>query len=376
MKQYTGTSGNYKFTAQMPEDVIFARSKHVYARLNLRNAADDTPAIGVKIQGVCIVGVASFTNEYRYTDSNGDVIFDFARKMQIAMDANLNKEMSMIDYSSNIPTLWNTAIGIIRFYDTGILIQGTTHTVVNGRHDNMNDWKINTRLKRWAGYPFTMDFPNVDSVVIKGLSPAILPTMKPLKKAGSGASYQRLARYNVDNIIPPTGTWELSTADDEGFSVINGIVRPSSASVVIENDAHCNDSNKTYLRWIGRHGEVFYWLFDNITEDTSVKSELYRRTMVDDVFTDSGVARNNTRDNGIIKDISVTTTRTISTEYLDKCYYELVSSVAESPLVDMLIGSDRWQRINVADGSFSRSLKIADRAKRHRIVLTIEISEL
>lgn len=292
------------------------------------------------------------------------------------MDSKLNKEMSMIDYSSNIPTLWNTAIGTIRFYDTGTLVQGTSHTVVNGRHDNMNDWKINTRLKRWAGYPFTMDFPNVDSVVIKGLSPASPPTMKPLKKAGSGASYQRLARYNVDNIIPPTGTWELSTANDEGFSVINGIVRPSSASVVIENDAHCNDSNKTYLRWIGRHGEVFYWLFDNITEDTSVKSELYRRTMVDDVFTDSGVARNNTRDNGIIKDISVTTTRTISTEYLDKCYYELVSSVAESPLVDMLIGSDRWQRINVADGSFSRSLKIADRAKRHRIVLTIEISEL
>jgi hypothetical protein len=98
--------------------------------------------------------------------------------------------------------------------------------------------------------------------------------------------------------------------------------------------------------------------------------------MVDDVFTDSGIARNNTRDNGIVKDISVTTTRTISTEYLDKCYYELVSSVAESPLVDMLIGSDRWQRINVADGSFSRSLKTADRAKRNRIVLTIEIPEI
>jgi hypothetical protein len=296
--------------------------------------------------------------------------------MQITMDTNLNKEMNMIDYSSNIPTLWNTAIGIIRFYDTGVLVKGTTHTVINGRHDNMNDWKINTRLKRWAGYPFTMDFPNIDSAVIKGLSPASPLIKILLQKAGSGASHQRLARYNVDSIIPSTGTWEISTVNDEGFSVINGVVRPSSASVVIEHEAHCNDSNKTYLRWIGRHGEVFYWLFDNITEDTSVKSELYRRTMVDDVFTDSGIARNNTRDNGIVKDISVTTTRTISTEYLDKCYYELVSSVAESPLVDMLIGSDRWQRINVADGDFSRSLKTADRAKRNRIVLTIEISEI
>jgi hypothetical protein len=156
-----------------------------------------------------------------------------------------------------------------------------------------------------------------------------------------------------------------------GWAVIDGIVDEEVNNVVRLEVDNCPASNdRTYLRWLGKHGEVYYWLFFNQAEEIQASSDLYI-TSHDDVF--KGSETNKILDNGVVKDVTIKKTRTIFTEPVDSYYYDYIVQMADSPYVDMYLGNGKWQRVNVQDASFSKSLKGAERQKKHRFVYTIEI---
>jgi hypothetical protein len=372
----TGTALGKTYTTEVPDELIFIYSKHVYFRAHIEGGA------GVQIRLTIASQDYSITHdEWRYADGEGRVTFDIARILQMLTDSR-EKEMSALMYDLNDNTPWNMPswnISLTWNADTmsvQLSQMFTTFVLVNGAHDNAYDWRNAPtrrnpiRLKWWTDYPFTLDFINTDKIDVNDVIYDIvkLPAdsmyqMIRLNPAGFGITADRalfLPRYAV------------------GVTIIDGELYSDKRNAVMLDIDRCPRSDrKTYLRWLGSHGEVFYWLFDNITEDISVKSETYSRAMADNEF--RGLVTNRMRGNGLIRHSEQTRTRTIATEYLDNGYYDIVQSVASSPCVDMLIGAgdkEKWQRVNVSDASFSRSLKTADRAKRHRIVLTIEISEL
>lgn len=376
----TGTALGKTYTTEIPDEVIFIYSKHVYFRAQIEGGA------GVQIR----LNIASQDNsishdELRYADSEGRVTFDIARVLQILTDSR-EKETSALMYDANDNTPWNMPSWNISFIwnaDTMSVQLSqlfTTFVLVNGAHDNAYDWRNTprvenaTRLKWWAEYPFTMDFINTDKIDVRqhGVREVI-----DIVKLPADSVYQMIRLNPVGLNITADRATILPNANI-GLTIIDGVLYDNKRNVVMLDVDRCPRSDrKTYLRWLGSHGEVFYWLFDNVTEDISVKSETYSRAMTDNEF--RGLVTNRMRGNGQIRHSERTRIRTIATEYLDNGYYDIVQSVASSPCVDMLIGdgnSEKWQRVNVGDASFSRSLKTADRAKRHRIVLTIEISEL
>lgn len=392
---YIENIGNYE--VEEPEEAIFIYSRHVYCRVCLTN--ENKPVAGMKIRfdvNDNDLGDILYT-DVRYTDGDGRVTFDIARGLQALMN-NREEEMSSLMYDATDSALW--AMRRVRF-NVNVVTDETFHmlnmpfiyhTLINGAHDNAVDWNVldninePLRLKAWRNYPFTLDIANTNSVHYKTFpSTASSPSAwlrYSLEKVETDVSYQMI-RHSIAKLMDDYPNAQrisirIPKANGQTLSVVNGKdeVRQAAYYLIDVSDA-ANCDRYTYLRWLGKHGEVFYWLFDNVTEDISVRTDTYARAMVDDVF--RGLVTNKMRDNGIIRDSSTTKTRTIATEYLDKDYYQLVSSIIESPMVDMLIGSgenEKWQRVNVADGSFSRSLKMADRAKRNRIVLTIEISEI
>lgn len=377
----TGTALGKTYTTEVPDEVIFIYSKHVYFRAHIEGGA------GVQIRLTIANQDYSITHdEWRYADGEGRVTFDIARVLQMLTDSR-DKEMSALMYDANdnapwnmpswnISLTWNAEVEQGFFQSVQLAQYFTTFVLVNGAHDNAYDWRnVQTRrdpirLKWWTDYPFTLDFINTDKIDVNGriydivkLPADSMYQMIRLNPAGFGITSDKalfLPKYAV------------------GVTIIDGELYSDKRNVVMLDVDRCPRSNrKTYLRWLGGHGEVFYWLFDNITEDISVKSETYSRAMADNEF--RGLVTNRMRGNGLIRHSEQTRTRTIATEYLDNGYYDIVQSVASSSCVDMLIGdsnSEKWQRVNVSDASFSRSLKTADRAKRHRIVLTIEISEI
>lgn len=378
MNTTTGTALGYTYTTEVPEEVIFIYSKHVYFRAHIEGAAGAQIRLNIASQDYSITH-----DEWRYADSEGRVTFDIARILQMLTDSR-EKEMSSLMYDLtdstpwimplwNISLFWYVEVSSGAYQTIPLSQYFTSFVLVNGAHDNAYNWRRTPsfqeplRLKWWTDYPFTMDIINTDRLDVngKGVSIAKLQAdseyqMIRINPAGLGITYHRAF------IFPRTA---------KGFVMADGKAVMGERSVIrLEVDRCPISDRKTYLRWLGGHGEVFYWLFDNITEDISVKTESYRRAMTDNEF--RGLVTNRMRDNGIIRDSETTRTRTLATEYLDNYYYNIVQSIASSPYVDMFISEgEKWQRVNVSDVSFSRSMKITDRAKRHRIVLTIEISE-
>lgn len=371
MRQLQGTAGSYQYTAIVPEKAIFIYSRHTYAKLNIRNL-DGSAASGVRVQGVVQIGMAMFTNEYRYTDAFGDVVFDFAAILQAAKN-DRDKEMSSITYDVRAFAPWLMSNCSIRFYIGAVELRSASvsYELINGSHDNAQDWwSKDRRLKWWTSYPFTFDFTNQESVALIEKSGLQRELAVPYVETSMSSL---LVRFNAAILRPSSGQVTIKNLSYPGIAVEDGIVIGTDNYVTLDIDRCPISDRKTYLRWIGTHGEIFYWLFDNITESNEVKTETFRRAMVDDTF--QGTVTNFTRDNGIIRDCSSVTTRSIATEPLDGEYYDLVSSIGDSVAVDMYLGDNKWQRVNVADATFTKDIKFSPRGKRNRIALTIQISE-
>lgn len=371
MRQYQGQIGNYQYTAIIPEKTVFIYSRHTYAKLNIRDL-NGTAAAGVRVQGVVDYAGNQYTNEYRYTDNDGNVTFDFAAILQTAKN-DRDKELTSITYDVTTFAPWQMGICSIRFYIGSAELRSaySLYELINGAHDNMQDWwNKDRRLKWWTAYPFTFDFTNQERVALIEKSGLQREMAVPYIETSMSSL---LVRFNAAILRPSSGQVTIKNLSYPGIAVEDGIVIGTDNVVTLDIDRCPMSDRKTYLRWLGSHGEVFYWLFDNITESVEVKTETFRRTMVDDMF--QGTATNFTRDNGIVRDCSAVKTRSIATEMLDGEYYDLVSSIGDSVAVDMYLGDNKWQRVNVADATFTKDLKFSLRGKRNRIALTIQISE-
>ena len=371
MRQLQGTTGNWQYTAIVPEKAIFIYSRHTYAKLNILNL-DGTAASALRVQGVVDYAGKQYTNEYRYTDADGNVTFDFAKILQMAKN-DRDKELTSLTYETRPFAAWKMGICAIRFYIAGVELASaySLYELVNGAHDNAQDWWTKPRrLKWWTAYPFTFDFTNQERVAAIEKSGLQQEVATPYIETSLTTL---LVRFNAAILRTSGSRITIKNLSHPGIAVEDGIVIGKENYVTLDVDRCPMSDRKTYLRWLGSHGEVFYWLFDNITESVEVKTETFRRTMVDDMF--EGTATNLTCDNGIVRDCSAVKTRSIATEMLDGDYYDLVSSIGDSVAVDMYLGDNKWQRVNVADATFTKDIKRSSRGKRNRITLTIQLSE-
>lgn len=386
MKILTGTFGTSIYRAVMPESIMFIYSKHIYTYLRLVDAEGNGIA-GLKIQSVIQGGGGMNAGEYRYTDADGLVRFDIARLLQMMTD-NREDEMTDVSYRTDACTSWKTGVYSLRFYISGAVVLESRSQYVNGSHFNAVDWWGNERrLKWWSGYPFTFDFVNtnkvsvsIDNAIKKVVSiPSNASTMLLFNRVNPLSLVSRaehvveiMSEMSADYaraFTSPFSTYE----NKDGDVVVDGMTDMSvDVNVRLEVDNCPARKDCTYLRWLGRHGELFYWLFNNLEETTQTKSDVYV-TGSEGLF--YGNDTNKIIRNGAVKDVVKTKTKTIYTEPLKACYYDYVVQMAESPYVDMYMGDNRWQRVIVQDGSVARTLKGSGKAKQHQISFTIEIGD-
>lgn len=390
MKTLNGTfvtgGVTYNYEAVMPESLIFIYSPHIYTYLKITDI-NGKPVQGMKVQSV-IMGRVTNVNEYRYTDANGIVRFDIGRLMQMMTD-DRKEELSNIEYRRNMFTSWNTGIYMLQFYVGAARVLSSQTQYLNGSHFVADDWWGNERrLKWWSSYPFTFDFVNtsiIDISINNGLrqnievpysdsSLKLINRMNPLVLGADTFTRSIKITSNISREYSRAFTSAFSIYENKaGWAIINGLIDENVENVVrLEVDNCPANDNRTYMRWLGKHGEVYYWLFFNQEETTQIESESYQM-MSDDVF--KGNDTNKILDNGMLKDIRATKTRTIFTEPIDAYYYDYIVQMAASPYVDMHLADNRWQRVNVRSSSFVKSLKGADRQKKHRLAFTIEIGD-
>lgn len=376
----------YNYEAVMPESLIFIYSPHVHTYLKITDGNGD-PVQGMKVQSV-IMGKVTNTNEYRYTDANGIVRFDIGRLLQMMTD-NRKNELSNIEYRRDVFTSWNTGICMLQFYVDGVRVLSLQTQYLNGSHFVSDNWWGNERrLKWWSNYPFTFDFVNtsiIDVSINNGFrqnievpyndsSLKLINRMNPLVLGADTFTRSIKITSNISREFSRAFTSAFAIYENKaGWAVINGLIDEDVENVVrLEVDNCPMSDSRTYMRWLGKHGEVFYWLFFNHSEQRQIDGESYK-TINSDVF--QGNDSNMILDNGVIRDIKTTKTRTIFTEPIDAYYYDYIIQMADSPYVDMYLDNYRWQRVNVSSDSFSKSLKGVDRQKKHQLTFTIEIGD-
>jgi hypothetical protein len=374
----------YNYEAVMPESLIFIYSPHIYTCLKITDGNGD-PVKGMKVQSV-IMGKVYNGNEYRYTNVDGIVRFDIGRLLQMMTD-DRKDELSNIEYRRDVFTSWNTGIYMLQFYVDGARVLSSQTQYLNGSHFIADNWWGNERrLKWWSNYPFTFDFVNTRIIDVtinngfrqnlfvpyNGSSLKLINRMNPMVLGADTFTRSIKITSDISREFSRAFTSAFSIYDNKtGWAIINGLIDEDVENVVrLEVDNCPANDNRTYMRWLGKHGEVFYWLFYNQAEEIQASSDVYI-TSHDDLF--KGSETNKILDNGIVKDVTIKKTRTIFTEPVDSYYYDYIVQIADSPYVDMYLGNGKWQRVNVQDASFSKSLKGAERQKKHRFVYTIEI---
>lgn len=371
MRTQTGTynvgGSTFNYEIVFPEIMVFKYSRHVFVRVRL-SLEDGSAMAAERVQCVLSVGGKMNTNNYRYTDADGCAVFDIARTLQIMEDTR-EKEM-LQPYDTN---LWIQNLCRIEIYLSAIRITSVTIETANGGDRITDNWMSDKRhLKCWSEYPFTFDIPNSDRLVVKegGIAREVIveyPTSNLVTQ---------MVRRRLTDVASRGDSIEIALPPDvTGISFQDGVIMPSDNAVQIDIDRCPQDLNRrAYLRWLGRHGEILYWLFFIKEKSQTTKTETFRRPMTDDGYQGSDPL-NRVLPNGEVRDSVAEETMSLYSELMSAEHYEYARSVAFSPYVDMYLGNGKWQRVSVNDSTQTMSVGNG-KTKRHRIALTIKTGEV
>lgn len=414
---YTVGTTTYKYEVTMPEAIVFTHSNHIYLKVKITDT-NDAAVSDHRIQ--ITTNPTWFGYEFRYTDANGELTVDMARVMQIITD-NVKSEFN-IDYA-NAVTLCQSLVRNIQLYDKGVQFYNIRVEAFNGA-DSVGDCWMNTavngrRLLRWfKNYPFTFDMPNLNEVSLTVDEGTAAVTEWPQATAGARLySMQRANPARINALSAATKNFEVTTLwyafDEVGVLQSN---RGNTVRVEIDNRAY--DKNTVYLRWLGEHGEIYYWPFYRFQQQRDIKLTKHKRAMISDLYDDNGLL-----DTEYLNNSEETATLTVYSEFVDKTFFDMIMTIVRSPFVDMLVsysvsqsssqgnqsqqertegeqqgdnaqeegeeqesggsGSDttppltvtaRWKRVSLKEGSYVENLNRVSSAMRNKqVVLALDL---
>ncbi len=393
MRTYTGTftaSGiTYNYTIQAPDALVFMYSRHVFCKVQLTDQ-DDEPVKGREI--TCRISTTESSYDTRYTDQDGWVVFDIARTLQIRT-ANIESEMDFENITTNLAKSRAITMRIIAYNTT---LEDIAVEAFNGANDTVDKfWNNGRRRLRWfRNYPFTFDFPNINgnwSVSTNGgaaASSAFPYVSTTLARAMARVNANLL--WHGESVTKKTVSGANNMATD-----INGNLITNTTTLDLIPCATAFDLDKyCYLRWLGKHGELFYWLFRRHSVTDEVKEEKSVMSITDDKFNSFGILGNENRTN-----YTRQTSVVLHSLPVDRIDFNIIRSIVTSPVVDMLVTYDvqttprsgavsdarqvasyfyeytQWRRVKISGGSYTASLKGDKYEQDKQLVIKISVPE-
>ena len=359
-----------------PEDYIFAHSRHTYIDIDELRDQDYVPNSG----GTVMITIQDEdTNksysEYRRLDERGKATFDISRFLQIFMEDTLRQDADF-DYNDDSKIVARHVIAVKLKYG-GVYFWEREFEVVNGA-DEVTDcwWNKERRLKWWVNYPFTFDFRNIEwasaEINNSGLEQTlILPQITPYNSTNGRI------RINTNRLLTPVvKVVKIYTQNGMGF--LNGSFGQMNNTVVIEARPQAMSSRYIYLRWLNRHGELNYWLFNRQSLTRKTKATDSQRAYVkDERFAGYGI------DNALLRTLTVEGEIKCFTDALDGIDYEIVRQIFTAPFVDLYLPEPsqemkqaQWQRVHIKAETQTEALRHADKYTYTRqVTITLTLPE-
>lgn len=114
-----------------------------------------------------------------------------------------------------------------------------------------------------------------------------------------------------------------------------------------------NTEKGIYLRWVDRHGFYRYWLFTQGDESRAISSDtsFIRNNLGEYDDTIYGYLGANGRRQGYSREDTIP----LCAPLVDSETFDFLQDVTSSPVVDMYLGSNKWQSVTIKAGTYTKT---------------------
>ena len=114
-----------------------------------------------------------------------------------------------------------------------------------------------------------------------------------------------------------------------------------------------NTEKGIYLRWVDRHGFYRYWLFTQGDESRAISSDtsFLRNNLAEYDDTIFGYLGANGRRHGYGREDTIP----LCAPLVDSETFDFLQDLTSSPVVDMYLGSNKWQSVTIKAGTYTKT---------------------
>ena len=283
-------------------------------------------------------------------------IMDYREYVQALFDG---ISFGNLDYSreiqkSNLGANFNITVKVKNSDGSNIAIFSYTTFYVWGAMRAGETWNGRKKLTWFTHFPFSFGIymSEADDLLVYADGRI---TSKLIELAGQGI-------YEITSKVLKAGAKSYSIKDyggkiqqatfDTTFD-FTFYLKTSSMYTELASIKADNTEKGIYLRWVDRHGFYRYWLFTQGDESRAISSDtsFVRNNLAEYDDTIFGYLGANGRRQGYGREDTIP----LCAPLVDSETFDFLQDLTSSPVVDMYLGSNKWQSVTIKAGTYTKT---------------------
>ena len=283
-------------------------------------------------------------------------IMDYREYVQALFDGISfgNLDYSRESQKSNLGATFNISVKVKNSDGSNIAIFSYTTFYVWGSMRAGETWNGRKKLTWFTHFPFSFGIymSEADDLLVYADGRI---TSKLIELAGKGI-------YEITSKVLKAGAKSYSIKDyggkiqqatfDTTFD-FTFYLKTSSMYTELAAIKADNTEKGIYLRWVDRHGFYRYWLFTQGDESRAISSDtsFLRNNLGEYDDTIFGYLGANGRRQGYSREDTIP----LCAPLVDSETFDFLQDLTSSPVVDMYLGSNKWQSVTIKAGTYTKT---------------------
>ena len=283
-------------------------------------------------------------------------IMDYREYVQALFDGISfgNLDYSRESQKSNLGATFNITVKVKNSEGSNIAIFSYTTFYVWGAMRAGETWNGRKKLTWFTHFPFSFGIymSEADDLLVYADGRI---TSKLIELAGKGI-------YEITSKVLKAGAKSYSIKDyggkiqqatfDTTFD-FTFYLKTSSMYTELAAIKADNTEKGIYLRWVDRHGFYRYWLFTQGDESRAISSDtsFLRNNLGEYDDTIFGYLGANGRRQGYSREDTIP----LCAPLVDSETFDFLQDLTSSPVVDMYLGSNKWQSVTIKAGTYTKT---------------------
>ena len=283
-------------------------------------------------------------------------IMDYREYVQALFDGISfgNLDYSRESQKSNLGATFNISVKVKNREGSDLATFSYTTFYVWGAMRAGETWNGRKKLTWFTHFPFSFGIYMSESDDLLVYADGRI-TSKLIELAGQGI-------YEITSKVLKAGAKSYSIKDyggkiqqatfDTTFD-FTFYLKTSSMYTELASIKADNTEKGIYLRWVDRHGFYRYWLFTQGDESRAISSDtsFVRNNLAEYDDTIFGYLGANGRRQGYGRE----DTTPLCAPLVDSETFDFLQDLTSSPVVDMYLGSNKWQSVTIKAGTYTKT---------------------